>query len=279
MSFIQELKTLKEHILSWLLSFVIISFAIFAIGLSKVKIFGFDFLIPVFSQQSLATIFFDLIRRDLLPEGVKLIAVSPVSAFVSQVTVSLLLAFILTFPFFLFKLSGYLSPALHDNEKKAATKIFIPSIMLFFTGALFSYFSLIPETFRVLYSFNAIIGAEPFFSVSDFIGWVFVLMFATGIMFLLPIFMYLLGRLGVIRPNFWRENWRASLVVFLVVSAVITPDGSGVTMMLLSVPMVALYGLGMTLSEVTHRKSLSRHGRSKLPRITGLKSKYIHERI
>ena len=272
MSFIQELKTLKNHILSWLWSFVIISFVIFTVGLSKIKIFGWDFIAPTFSQHSLATMFFDLIRRDLLPEGVKLIAVSPVSAFVSQVTVSLLLAFILTFPFFLFKLSGYLSPALHDNEKKAITRIFIPSIMLFFTGALFAYFSLIPETFRVLYSFNALVGAEPFFSISEFIGWVFVLMFATGVMFLLPIFMYLLGRLGVIRPNFWRENWRASLTVFLVVSAVITPDGSGVTMMLLSVPMMALYGLGMTLSEVANRKNSPRHGRV-------LPKRIIHERI
>ena len=253
MSFIQELKTLKNHILSWLWSFVIISFVIFTVGLSKIKIFGWDFIAPTFSQHSLATMFFDLIRRDLLPEGVKLIAVSPVSAFVSQVTVSLLLAFVLTFPFFLFKLSGYLSPALHDNEKKAITRIFIPSIMLFFTGALFAYFSLIPETFRVLYSFNALVGAEPFFSISEFIGWVFVLMFATGVMFLLPIFMYLLGRLGVIRPNFWRENWRGAFLVFLIVSAVITPDGSGVTMMLLSVPMMALYGLGMTLRVATEK--------------------------
>lgn len=272
MRFIQELKELKDHILSWLWSFVIIAFAIFTVGLNKVQIFGFDFVAPTFSQHSLAAMFFDLIRRDLLPEGVKLIAVSPVSAFASQITVSLLLAFILTFPFFLFKLSGYLSPALHDSEKKAATKIFIPSVILFFAGALFAYFSLIPETFRVLYSFNAIIGAEPFFSVSDFIGWVFVLMFATGIMFLLPIFMYLLGRLGVIRPNFWRENWRGALLVFLVVSAIITPDGSGVTMMLLSAPMMALYGLGMTLSEVANRKNLSHHGR-------GLPRRVIHERI
>lgn len=279
MSFIQELKTLKDHILSWLLSFVIIAFGIFTVGLNKVQVFGWDFVAPTFSQHSLASMFFDLIRRDLLPEGVKLIAVSPVSAFVSQVTVSLLLAFILTFPFFLFKLSGYLSPALHDSEKKSATKIFIPSIILFFTGALFAYFSLIPETFRVLYSFNAIIGAEPFFSVSDFIGWVFLLMFATGIMFLLPVFMYLLGRLGLIRHNFWRENWRASLVVFLIVSAVITPDGSGVTMLLLSAPMMALYGLGMTLSEVAHKKSLPRHGGglSRLGR--GLPKRIMHERI
>lgn len=265
MSFIQELKDLKDHILSWLLSFVIISFAVFTVGLSKIQIFGSEFIIPNFSQNSLAAMFFDLIRRDLLPEGVKLVAISPLSAFVSQVTVSLLLAFILTFPFLLFKLSGYLSPTLRGNEKKSIIRIFIPSIILFFAGALFAYFFLIPETFRVLYSFNAIIGAEPFFLVSEFISWVFVLMFAVGIMFLLPIFMYLLGRLGLISPNFWRENWRGSLVVFLVVSAVITPDGSGVTMVLLSVPLMALYGLGMTLSEVTLRKSLPK--------------RYIHEKI
>lgn len=279
MRFIQELKELKDSILSWLLSFVIISFAIFTVGLNKIQIFGFDFLVPVFSQHSLAAIFFDSVRHDLLPEGVKLIATNPLSAFVSQITISLLLALILTFPFLLFKISGYLSPALYDGEKKAAVKIFVPSILLFFAGAFFAYFSLIPETFSVLYSFNAVIGAEPFFSVSEFIGWVFVLMFATGTMFLLPVFMYLLARLSLVGANFWKENWRGAFLVFLIVSAVITPDGSGVTMMLLSAPLAALYGLGIGLSGMSagksfpvHRRDLPRHGR-------GLPKRAVHERI
>ncbi len=271
MSFIQELKTLKDHIFSWFLSFVIISFAIFTIGFKKVQVFGFDFLAPVFSQHSLATAFFDFVKRDLLPEGVKLVATSPLSAFVSEVKISVLLGIILTFPFFVLKLSGYLSPALFDGEKRAITGILIPSVALFFTGAFFSYFLIIPETFRVLYSFNAALGAEPFFSVSEFIGWVFVMMFSVGMMFLLPVFMYLLGRLGIISPDFWKVNWRIAFAVFLVVSAVITPDGSGVTMVLLSAPMMALYGIGAGLSAISGRKNV--------PRLTGLKKKYVHERI
>ncbi len=275
MSFIQELKTLKDHILSWLLSFVIISFAIFAVGLQNVQIFGFDILLPAFSQNSLAAIFFDLIKNDLLPEGVKLVATSPLAAFVSEIKISVFLGFILTFPFLVLKISGYLSPALFDGEKRVITRILLPSVALFFSGALFSYFLVIPETFRVLYSFNAVLGAEPFFSVGEFVGWVFVMMFTVGVMFLLPVFMYLLRLLGVISSDFWKVNWRPAFAVFLVVSAIITPDGSGVTMVLLSAPMMALYCLGAGIS------ALSSSGSRRKPQggITGLKKKYTHERI
>jgi len=249
MSLFQEFKDIKDFFLSWFLSFLILTFVIFAIGFDKVNIFGNEFYVPIFSSNSLAVRMFEMIKNDLVPEGVNLIATSPVSAFVSQSIISLFTSLIVTFPFFLYKFIKYLSPALYPKEKKAILKVLAPSSLLFLGGAIFAYFIIIPPTFKVLYSFNTILGVAPFFVVSEFISWTLALMFTTGLMFLLPIFMYFLSWLGLIPFTFWVDNWRIALVAFLIISAIITPDGSGVTMVLLTTPMAFLYIIGIKISK------------------------------
>jgi sec-independent protein translocase protein TatC len=154
----------------------------------------------------------------------------------------------------IYRIFKFLSPALYKKEKRTVFKILLPSIILFFGGVVFSYVFIIPPTFKVLYSFNTILGVMPFFSVSEFIGWTLSLMFMTGVMFLLPVFMYILSFIGFVSSEVWFKNWRVALAVFLIVSAVITPDGSGVTMLLLSVPMITLYVTGAGLSRKSTMK-------------------------
>ena len=79
-------------------------------------------------------------------------------------------------------------------------------------------------------------------------------MFATGLMFLLPVFMYILSYLRIIPRGFWFKNWRIAFAIFLIVSAIVTPDGSGVTMVILSIPMMALYLAGGFLSDRMRKK-------------------------
>jgi len=96
----------------------------------------------------------------------------------------------------------------------------------------------------VLYPFATTLGAVPFFGIDEFIYYVFGLMVAVGVMFLLPIFMVLLSYIGLVEPAFWKSKWRYALLFFLVLSAIITPDGTGVTMIMLFLPLVALYLFG-----------------------------------
>ncbi len=60
--------------------------------------------------------------------------------------------------------------------------------------------------------------------------------------------MYMLVALKIISNEFWKTHWRYSFFIFLVVSAIITPDGSGISMLLLSAPLMALYGVGTIIS-------------------------------
>ena len=232
MNFFEEAREFIRNILTWLY---------FLLGFS----FLF-FLLPI--GHSFSVMVFEMIRQDLLPTGVQLMVTNPLSAFLAQMMVSLLSAFIVTLPILLYRMMRYFLPALFEKEKKVTIWILFPSILLFFAGCLFAYLFLVPVTFEVLYPYATAIGATPFFSVQEFISSVFGLMIVTGVMFLLPIFMALLNFLGVVNTDFWRSKWRYAILSFLIFSAIITPDGTGITMMVLVIPLSGLYGLGMVVS-------------------------------
>lgn len=228
MTLLKELKIFLKHILYWIFSFVGFSF--------------FFFLFPV--QNSFSVQVFNKIRQDLLPSGVQLIVTNPMSAFVSQILLSMLLSFLVTIPFFLYRIIVYLRPALLPHERKAVLWSLLPLVFLFFSGCMFSYFFLIPATFRVLYPYASVINAITFFSIDEFIYYIFGLMISVGLMFLLPLFMVLLSFMGIIKVEFWKKRRRQALLSFLILSAIITPDGTGVTMVMLFLPLAALYFAG-----------------------------------
>ena len=250
--YLNEIKIFVQSLVHWILLLLAFTIFFFSFGLKEVMIMGKSLTLPLPTSASFATELFNYMTTDLIPEGVTLIVTNPLAAFIAQIKIALLLAFIFTLPFLLYKLIQYFSPALYMNEKLSVLKVAVPSALLFALGAVFSYLVLIPPTFSLLYAYTDSIGATPFFTVNEFIGIVLALIFATGIMFLLPVSMALLSRFGILPQGFWQAQWRHALLFFLVVSAIITPDGGGVTMVLLSVPMAGLYGVGCIVSRNVH---------------------------
>lgn len=157
---------------------------------------------------------------------------------------SVIFGFLLTIPLFLYRIILYLEPALLPREKKVVLWSLLPFVSLFASGCLFSYYFLIPSTFKILYPYATSIGAVPYFSVDEFVQYIFGLMIGVGLMFLLPLFMILLSYLGIISAEFWVNKWRFALIFFLVLCAIITPDGTAISMIILFVPLVMLYFAG-----------------------------------
>jgi sec-independent protein translocase protein TatC len=236
---VQEFRKLVKGILLWI---------VFLIG------FSFFFFLPIFAGQSLSILAFKMIKYDLLPSGVELIVTNPLSAFLAQLTISLTFAFLVTVPVLIYLIISYISPALYREERRAVMKVIFPSSILFFSGCLFAYFVLIPSTFRLLYPFALSLGASSFFLVDEFIHLIFGFTIITGVLFLLPVFMVLLSFFRLVPPNFWLQNWRYALAFFLIFSAIITPDGTGVTMLLLLIPLVILYILGSMVARRGRRR-------------------------
>lgn len=244
MTLFEELAVFIKSILHWIYSLAFFSFFFFAFGLKEVFLFGQKYFLPLPAQNSFSIQIFNRIKHDLLPPEVQLLVTNPMSAFVSQILLSMLLGFLSTMPFFIYKIILYVQPALLPHEKKAVLLSLLPFAFLFFSGAAFAYFFLIPATFEVLYPYATTIGAVPFFSIDEFIYYVFSLMIMVGLVFLLPLFMVILSILHVVEASFWIRKWKYACLFFLILSAIITPDGTGITMALLFLPLMALYFAG-----------------------------------
>lgn len=249
MALLQELKIFIKNILPWVYSLIGFSlfFSIFSLG--RVAIYGRNFILPVFSNTSISVQVFKMIERDFVPSGVQLIVTNPWSGFIVQLEVVLILAFITTLPFLLYKIIKYCSPALFEHEKKAVIKSVVLFTALFMFGCLFAYYFMIPLTFKFMYPFAASLGVLTFFSLDVFMAWIIAILITTGIIFLLPIFMFVLSHLGFVSPDFWRRKWRSALLFLLIFCAIITPDQTGVTMLLLFAPLAVLYAGGSLLTD------------------------------
>ena len=124
-------------------------------------------------------------------------------------------------------------------------KIISPMFLLFIFGAVFSYVLVIPLTLDFLYKYGESIGAETLLTVNDFIAFVMQFILAFGIAFQLPVLMYVLSLSGLTDSKFWQRNFRYAIIIITVFGAIITPDGTGITMWFIALPMIGLYAVGI----------------------------------
>ena len=141
-----------------------------------------------------------------------------------------------------------------SSTKIKLVKILLPTFLLFVFGLVFSYVLVIPWTLDFLYSYGESIGAEAFLTVNDFITFVLQFVLGFGIAFQLPIIMYVLSLSGLTDSKFWQKNFRYAIIIITIFGAVITPDGSGITMWFVALPMIALYAFGIIAIRRNERK-------------------------
>jgi sec-independent protein translocase protein TatC len=188
-------------------------------------------------------------QHDLVPENVTLIQQKPGEAFFAQFYVAILMGVILGMPVIVRELTMFIAPGLYQNERKMMKQITIPAVALFAAGCLFSYFVVIPYILNFLYLYGQSIGINTFLNITEFVSFVMQFLIAFGVSYELPIIMWAASVSGMVEPRFWRDNIRYAVVIIAIFGAVITPDGSGVTMWFVAGPMILLYLLGMLFIE------------------------------
>jgi len=252
-----EARKVKGVFIPWVYIFAGLGIFFFFFTFGKVNVLGHQIYMIYPSDRSIASEIFIMMQRDLVPVGVKLIVTEPTSAFTVQAGIAVAAAFILSFPILLWKAMSYVMEALYKRERKALIRVVVPSVALFTGGVIFGYKTILPLTFKVLYGYAGVVGAETFFTMQDFASFILLFSIGCGCMFLLPVVMAMLNSLGMTNRDMWRNNWRYAFVIFLIFSAIITPDGSGITMMLLSVPLTGLYFVGSIAGNKNGRKITS----------------------
>jgi len=185
-------------------------------------------------------------QNTLLPSEVKLIQTAPGQAFFANVYVSLLIGIIGSMPIIVKEIYGFISPAIGKHTKKIGVmNVFVPTVSLFIIGVAFSYILVIPFMLNFLYDYGEAIGVETFLNINEFISFVLQFFIGFGIAFELPIVMYAISLTGIVDSKFWKNNFRYAAIILVIFGALITPDGSGITMWFMALPMISLYLLGM----------------------------------
>jgi sec-independent protein translocase protein TatC len=203
-------------------------------------------------------------KDTLLPPEVSLIQTAPGQAFFSQVFIAVLLSILISMPVIIREMYAFISPALGQSTKRIiAVKTFVPTIVLFVIGIIFSYVIVIPFILNFLYAYGESIGVATFFNINEFFPFVLQLLIAFGLAFELPAIMYALSLTGVVDVAFWKRNFRYAIIVFVIFGAIITPDGGGISMWLVVAPMIVLYLTGL---------AVIRRSRSENKRLTNSKA-------
>ncbi len=193
----------------------------------------------------------DLMKKDLLGgyPGVKVIVTTPMEAVLAQVELSLLFGVYLSLPVIIYQLFAFMSPALYPQERKAIMLSMPGPFILFTAGALFSYLVLLPIMMHFLLEFSMPI-AEPLLKLSELISFIFLIMLTMGLIFQWPLITAILSYLGLASPRFWIERTRYAILFCFVLSAIATPDPSFITQILMAIPMIILYGVGIITAQM-----------------------------
>ncbi|MCJ7774135.1 MAG: twin-arginine translocase subunit TatC [Desulfobacterales bacterium] len=173
----------------------------------------------------------------------KLIFTGLPEAFFTYLKAAMLSGIILASPVILYQFWMFVTPGLYKTERRVLTPIIILSSVFFICGTLFGYFVVFPIGFKFFLSFaTENIQALP--SMREYLSFASKFLLAFGLAFELPIVVTFLAKLGIVTVDFLRKNRKYALLLFFVVAAILTPPDV-VSQILMAIPLVALYEIGI----------------------------------
>ncbi len=177
---------------------------------------------------------------------VDLINIQLSSQFFVHMSTSFWLALVLGFPFVIYLLWTFVEPALYPNEKRGARAAFLLGNLMFFVGVAVGYFIVFPITLRFFADYHVSSLVPNQISLDSYMDTFLMMVFMMGVVFEFPLVAWVLGRMGAVDRSFFREYRRHAIVVLLVLAAFITP-ADPFSMMVVFVPIYALYELSAWL--------------------------------
>lgn len=156
-------------------------------------------------------------------------------------------------PVLLWQLWLFVAAGLYKHEKRAVMSFLPVSILLFAGGILFGYFGLVPYGFYFLNVPTSVNLPMPDFKLDQYFQFISSLCIALGFVFQLPILMTALARVGVVSVQQMAAFRRYFVLVAFVGAAILTPPDP-ITQLMMAVPLIVLYEVGLITSRIAARK-------------------------
>ncbi len=175
---------------------------------------------------------------------VPLISTELSAQFMTHITVSCTLAFLLASPYVVFELFKFVSPALYERERRYSLLVAGVVYLLFLAGLLMSYFILFPVSFRFLATYSVDEEVASVITLDSYVSTFITLTFFMGVVFQLPVIVFVLGKMRLVSGVLLRRYRAHALVLIMIIAAVITPPDL-FTLVLVTVPIYGLYELSI----------------------------------
>ncbi len=225
----------------------------------------FDFYNPLIGK------ILQIIRDQVMPEELRLIAVGVVTPIELYLIASVVFGVIVSSPVIVYEFYKYIDPALYPHERRMVWGFMAAFLGLFAFGSAFGYFFVARFLIWAMMPFFEVVGAEPIVSIMDFYYLVFITVLMTGLTFTAPAVFVLLVRLGLISTESFTKNRRYIYAGLFIVTAIITPDGGPIADIVLFLPILILMEAAVLIAK---RYESERRARLALPSIPIRKCPY-----
>jgi len=197
--------------------------------------------------------FFSRYLQDFLTWPVdKLVFLAPTEAFFTRLKIAVFAGLAAASPFVFYQFWRFVRPALMESEATYISLAVASSTVFFAGGLAFAVFVVLPIGIRFLLSFETP-ELVAMISISRYVDFAGMMLLAFGLVFQLPVVVFFLTRLGIVKPSFLSRHRKVALVTLLVVAAVLTPPDI-FTQLLMAVPLLTLYELSLLVSRLAARQ-------------------------
>ena len=183
--------------------------------------------------------------------GMELIFIAPEEALMADLRLAFVSAALVTLPFLLYQLVALIM-ALAGRRRRHAFLLTLAMYILFALGVAFAYGVAFPFALRFFLGFTSE-DLVATFTIQRYLSFAITFILSFGLIFQLPLVFWLLGSIGVVNAEFLRRNRKYALLIIVIVAAIITPPDV-FSLILMSLPLLLLYEVGILLVAISQRR-------------------------
>jgi sec-independent protein translocase protein TatC len=154
----------------------------------------------------------------------------------------------------LYQLWEFIAPGLYKKEKKVVVPFLVSGTSLFYIGAIFCYFVIMPAAFPAMAAIATDASLSPVLTMNEQLSLVLGMLLGFGIIFEVPVVIAFLAMIGLVNWRTLAKYRRIAVVVNVTVAAIITPTGDPLNLAFMALPMILFYEIGIILARVLGKK-------------------------
>jgi sec-independent protein translocase protein TatC len=250
MSFLDHLEELRWHIIRSLIAVVVLAVFAFIIQDFIFQEIIFKPKMPDFWTNRMFQKLAHLLGSENLSinqKELQLINIKLPGQFTMSMWAAMISGLIMAAPVVFWEFWKFIKPALYENEKKVANGAVFYTSVLFLMGVMFGYFLIVPLSIQFFSSYSISPEVSNQINITSYISMVMSIVFASGVIFLLPVFSYSLSKVGLLTPEFMRTYRKHAIVLMFLLSAIITPPDI-FSQILVAIPLLLLYEVSIFIS-------------------------------